>query len=384
MVNFLKVVVLPDTGHVGRPWRRPRDLDSFVKSARRISELYSSFIAELGLLGKHSEMRINAEMARRSETQVRVVVATEGRGNFEIARIEVPRGVSQLDPQTRALLALEAVHGAVQRLGRARDWPSDCLEQAFRKCLEEELDFKWNGYWKSSPDRRLQARCEFRIEDHGFGSCRVVIRDSYTRHDIGVSDQELSAALIAGFKMYSKTMRWHDSGHLTFDHIGAQVPYEITTADVNLSTLSEPHAWPQRDPIMLDSPRPGVVVLGRGVDAPEQQHEIVFLGGGPSDDVPRGYLRGLHKGLERLVRRGESWWADSDLKILEIDYLIHGDTPRIALRRSHNRLRACIHRPLATLQVPNPAAIAHQDVRDLLAAVTQKEGLSSPPSLGWF
>ena len=69
------------------------------------------------------------------------------------------------------------------------------------------------------------------------------------------------------------------------------------------------------------------------------------------------------------------------MAILEIWYDFSAAKPGIALRRSRNRLKATINRPVDTIGALRPGHLAKEDVLALVEAVTLKQGLGPPPRL---
>jgi len=127
-----------------------------------------------------------------------------------------------------------------------------------------------------------------------------------------------------------------------------------------------------------------VHVVGRGATAPEQPPEIRFVGGGPSNGVPRSYQQTLTNLLRQVADEPAwlQWWSAADRAILEIFYWYDVDGCRVTARRGRNKLIAAIERPTSTMQrSPDPAALARQDVGELLAAIRHRMRLPEPPAL---
>ena len=61
-----------------------------------------------------------------------------------------------------------------------------------------------------------------------------------------------------------------------------------------------------------------VVAEGRGASAPEQPHEIIVVGGGPENGVPKAYMEELDRLLNIVA--GETWrhwWSHPPVKLAE-------------------------------------------------------------------
>jgi len=203
--------------------------------------------------GKTSDVQFlcEADLPEGADVEVAVVVAHQS------GRIRLPRGVARLDVQTRALLVLEAVHGGVLRLAQTRGWDLDALEQVRRQCLEERLDFRWNGPWKASPNRALEARGEFRLLDDGFGQTRVAVRDRKTQELVGMSPPAKAYCTSTGFQRSAKTLRWSGSAAVSM------TPWSGILGDhgklgAEIGRLLPWCPWPELEPVDTSSPRPSL------------------------------------------------------------------------------------------------------------------------------
>ena len=381
MPRLSYVFVWPPTGHRRSAWVRPADNDAFVKTARRVCELYSEAIVSLGIEGRSSEIRFMSDVGPKGQAEVEVTVNTEFLGGFESARVLLPRGIAELAPQARGVLVLDVVHGAVLRLAEARGWDAALLESVRDRCLKRTLDYTWESSWKASSHRRYEARAEFRLLDHGFGTTRIAVRDRRSGDVIGISDEAEAFCTQAGFKRSAGTLHWDGSDRLSmapFRGLLGQQEGQLT-AEVNRLRPWTP--WPYLPAVDVHGQGPKVTVTGAGPDAPEQGHEIRIVGGGPMNGVPLRYSVTLGRLLDRIKEHGEAWWADSDLAILEVEYHFSAAKPGIALRKGRNRLKATINRPVETISAARPGKVAKEDVLALVEAITRKQGLGPPPNL---
>lgn len=382
MAVFRDVHFWPSVGSPDRPWLEDPGADAFVKSARRVCELYSEGLARGGLEGPSAQLRLNTHRHEDRDV-VSVTVFTENVGGFEMAGVSLPDGVDLLSGESRGLLVLDVIHGAVERLAAARGWHVAAAVAARDHALEKHLQYSWHGRWKASPGRRHEARARFRLEDDGFGRVRVEVRDRTTGDRVTSSREELAVGTLAGFKRSAATLRWDTSD------LVALTPYCPPTdelrADLRLSVHEVASAGVEDqapDSVDLAAPRPRVVVIGRGPDAPEQPHEIHITGGGPTNGIPQAYLAVLGELLDSLKHDFAAWWSDSEVKLLEIYYRFDADRTTISLRKSHNRLKAFLQRPVQTVtNAPDPAALALSDVQDLVRAVAEEMRLPAPPPL---
>ena len=397
MPHFKYVMVWPPTGPPDRPWCDDGDTEqeAFVRTARSITELYSQGLAPLGIQGRCSELRFFVGHDPGAAA-VEVPVFTERPEGFEAARAELPMGVAALPARERQELVLEVVHGAVLRLARARGWDPDRLDAARRHVLDAGFEFRWDGAWKASPDRRHRARARFRLTDSGYGRARIEVVD---RGDVVVveSADALAFSTWEGFMRSARTLRWdgsaavhlipysglspaNENGLVRLER-GEQGWTSFVDDGVNAgSRAAERSAHPRTTG---EGTRPAVVVRADGPDEPESPTRVVFIGGGPTNDVPEVYLRRLRERLGTLAEEaGQSWWLDAGIKELHVTYYLEPAKPRIRTRLYRNVLSAEIQRNGPGLNyIPEPAAVADRDVENLVAAVRKRTGLGPHPSL---
>lgn len=380
MPKVSQLFIWPPTGWYDKPWVEPDDNDAFVKSSRRVCELYSEGLAQADIDGRCREIRFSSHEASPDPDPVHVLVHTDFISGWEMINIAVPKGAADLTPEARGLLVLDTIHGGVLRLAQARGWDPDKVEHVRQHCLARRLDYTWDGRWKASPSRRYDARGEFRLLDYGFGVTRIAIRDRRTGEVVGASREATAYCTHEGFKRSADSLRWKGSDRVRM------VPFSSIVGDkgklvAKLDDLSPWEPWPEVPEVDLDVPRPSVTVVGRGPDAPEQGPEIIVIGGGPMNGVPGRYHKTLDRLLRALRQRGVEWWSGSDRAILEIEYYFEAARPGVILRRRPNLLKATLNRPVSTMRVDAPDELAVADVQALVDAVTRKEGLGPPPDL---
>ncbi len=383
MAVFRDVYFWPSTGFPDRSWLPDPADDAFVKSARRVCELYSEALVPARLQGPSARLQLMTVDEHQDEDAVKVEVETEFLDVGEIARVSLPDGIDLLTAEQRGLLVLDVVHGAVVRLAQARGWDVTAAAAARDHALNQQLVFTWAGPWKASRNRKYEARPLFRLQDDGYGRVRIEVRERDSHEPVARSPEALAFSTLEGFKRAATTLRWEASSSVGL------VPYSGLLGD-RMGDLrvaldgGDPHSELPEPLAPLDPalPRPRVLVLGRGPNAPEQEHQISVLGGGPMNDVPHRYHSVLDNLLGAVEKDFGPWWSTSDLALLEIEYWFGAKQPKIVLRRGKNRLRAFIHRPVQTLvAASDPAGLAVSDVRALLAAVAAKMRLPSPPPL---
>lgn len=133
--------------------------------------------------------------------------------------------------------------------------------------------------------------------------------------------------------------------------------------------------------LALAPPPYAVLGVGRGVSAPEQPHEILICGGGPTNGVPAAYLDELTRLLDMVA--GEAWagwWQASPVKVAEVFYWFDAAKPGVRVRVGA-KVIASIDRPVATMRGANPVELAHHDVARLTERLASRLDLPERPAL---
>jgi hypothetical protein len=145
MAVFRDVRFWPSTGFPDGPWLLDPSYDAFVKSARRVCELYSEGLGPARLHGPSARLQLMTADEHQDEGAVKVEVETEFLDVGEIARVSIPDGIDRLTAEQRGLLVLDVVHGAVVRLAEARGWDVTAAAAARDHALNQQLVFTWAG-----------------------------------------------------------------------------------------------------------------------------------------------------------------------------------------------------------------------------------------------
>lgn len=392
MARLRVVEFWPSTGLPGAAWSSDRGEDAFVKSARSVCELYSEALLSLQVQAPLSTLRFTCARDRHpTDGEVLVEIFVDRAQGFELARVSLPNGVEDLEPEARALLSLEVVHDAVVRLGAARGWETDVLEVARRHALDQGLRFVWAGPWNSSPDRQHRARAVYRLADDGYGRVIIEIQRSSDETAVAVSEEALAFSTSEGFKRSARTLRWdgrdtaqlvpycglggEEQGLLRLDRTSQPGGTEL---EVGLATPSAGWLAPSEE---TEGFR--VVVRARGANSSEVEPEIVVFAGGSRNQLARKYSTAF----AALLGPAESpallaWWSDAEAGVLEITCSEEAGEPKIRTRSGNNKLAAWIYRPITAIAgAGDPVLLARQDVMDLLAAVRRRTGLGPHPDL---
>jgi hypothetical protein len=215
-----------------------------------------------------TELRLRADVDPRrgtdSETRIEVHVTAGKWNGDDAASIFLPaEGLEDLDPQTRAMLVLDSIHSAVTAMGKGWSWPSSALAADRAECVSRRLDYQWASPWKWSRDRKSQARCEYRIDDHGSGWSRLAIRSKDADAPERMSESIASPGIASTFEMLSRSIRWRGSDQLTIDTFDqrSRSLTRIIAASFDVHSFAPYADWPPFDPPDLSSPSIPVVVV---------------------------------------------------------------------------------------------------------------------------
>jgi hypothetical protein len=176
--------------------------------------LYSDGLADLGMEGPRAELSLAlAEPIDPSASGVRVSVwKREPDDGPERAFATLCPGADLLDARGRAALVLDVVHAAVQRLAEARGWDPSRLDACRQHVVEQDFTYRWDGPWKSSPDRRHQARATYRLDEpDGFGRMRLEVRRRGEGGSILTSTPAVASCVASRFRDSAATLGWSDS-----------------------------------------------------------------------------------------------------------------------------------------------------------------------------
>lgn len=208
MARFRVIEVWPMTGRRDRPLTESVETDAWVKSARRVAELYSEALALAELQGPVGSLRFMSFPVTDGSDEVRIEVDLDRPDGTESARVWVPAEVARLSPAARGRLVLDVIERTLTELAPHRDWSLAPIVAAREHVLDRSLCFEWASPWRTSPDRRLQARAVFRLADDGYGRAVIEIRDRTTEALVARSAEGLAYSTLAGFKRSAATLTW--------------------------------------------------------------------------------------------------------------------------------------------------------------------------------
>lgn len=415
MPRFRRVEVFPMSGWWDTAWvSGDPDGDAFAKVSRGICDAYSSALSPATMPHTVSSLRIFvgadqlADGGLHDPHQTVVFSPTfTGRVHegFEQAAVRVGAGFAELGLEDQREVALDAVHAAASGLARFRGMDLTVFDRARASVVAAGYVFTHLGDWKTSPDRRWRARCSFRTLPDGFGRLVVQVESTDGSRAAQTSEQ-IAWTTAEGFVRTTKTLRWTardrievvpsvgpygivggvfgvqldatSPGALRLDEVQAPAPPGPAAgrtrsdgqASSDVPAPPRPRAGGPPPPVALVLPDP-------------RAHEIVTVGGGPTNYVPDRWVRTLHGLFGQLLEsQWQEWWAASDVPKLEVWWAAQADGPeRFSVRRGKDKVIARIERTRTGLRDLDPAQAARDDLAGLMAAVQQRMGLAAPPAL---
>lgn len=377
----------PAQGRADRPTDEDPVADVAIRGSRSVAELYSEALTELELPNSCTELRLFTSHHPSLREVHAVVQVDRAQTGFEMAHVQVPTAFAARTAPVRALMLLEAVHGITRRLAAARGWDPTALDACRQHVLDSDLEYRWSSAPKASPDRRHQARADFRLTADGYGRVRLHVVRREDGVTVASSGEAVAFCTREGFRRAARSLRWHGSDRVSL------VPYDFVPAqrggEVSLSRVDD--AWhgrvvehtsvrpvPAGDPTL---PPLAVRVEGSGASAPEQPPSVVFVGGGP---LQSGQITSFHTAFCKEMRRlaspaGQAWWSEADLRLLEVQILYDGERPRVRGRRGKQVLRVFVDRPPSSLDGRDPPALARAVAEDVVDLVRRRTGLGPHP-----
>lgn len=358
-------------------------VEALKRVSRAVCELYSEALRPLGLPAKSSRIELFCVEDPLAVDHVAVVVWLDPLLESELGRVAVPESVAGFGADQLASLALAIVDGAMRRLGQARGWPDSAMDRAREHVVSSGFRFVWHGAWKSSRDRRLRARLRVELLDTGFGELTTQVAGRDSGELVAESSPYQAYATVEGYQRSGRTLRWVAGDELEVaPYCGPRGLYEDEKVRFRVG-LRDP-ARPER---LTSTRRPVAVplpvrVFGRGPQAPEQPHQIMPGGMGPTNGVPRSYQEELRRLFDQLTTPPwQEWWSGAPHAVLEIDANFEPKRQGPTVRAGNNVVRARINRSPTTLNRANGPEEARNDLRDLLDHVRARFDLDPIPSL---
>lgn len=223
MARFRGVDFYPFEGFPDRLWGPSAEgsgdplADAFLRAARPVVALYSEALEQVHVDGPRGSLMIFVT-ERLEPTDVRLVVwAAEPTLGPERAFVTLCPPVGRLDATGRAGLALDVVHAAVRELAAARGWDPDVFDACRDHVVAHDHVYTWDGPWRTSPDRRHQARARYRISDpDGFARARLEVRRRADGTVVVSSPQAVGFCTTRDLRASASTLQWSGSGEVGF------------------------------------------------------------------------------------------------------------------------------------------------------------------------
>jgi hypothetical protein len=222
MPRFVRVEMYPPEGFPNRLWGPTPENpgiplhDAFLRAARPVVELYSEALDRVGLDGPRAELVLFVTEPVSTREEVTVEVWRRPRDLMpETGFVGLSRSVGRLGPAGRARVALEVVDTAARTLAAARGWDASVLDACRAHVMHRHHRYEWTGPWKSSPDRRRQARARYRIaEPDGLARVRLELRRRGDDDAVATSPPALAASTSVRLRRSAATLAWDGSRHV--------------------------------------------------------------------------------------------------------------------------------------------------------------------------
>lgn len=227
MARFSRVDLYPFTGFPDRLWDStlypPGDplRDAVLRAARPVTALYSEALPH-DVTGPRSTLLVSITQGSSADGVALTVWEREPDEGPEWGFATLCSEVGRLDARGRAALVLDVVHAAVLELARARGWDPVRFDACREHVMRQDFAYRWAGPWRSSPDRRHQARAAYTLsEPDGFGRVRLEVRRRGEDEVCAVGPPAIAFCDATRFASGASTLGWHGSGHV------AMAPYVI-------------------------------------------------------------------------------------------------------------------------------------------------------------
>lgn len=203
--------------------------------------LYSEALDKVHVDGPRASLVVFMT-GRLEASHVDVVVRDrEPTGTPEWAFVTLCPAVARLDASARARSVLDVADAAVRELGRVRGWDPDAFDVCRDHVVAHDYTYTWHGAWKSSPDRRHQARASYRIgTPDGFARAQLEVRRRADREVVVSSPEAVAFSTTRALRLSAATLEWLDSLEVGFRPRG-RVP--TTNPDERITGRAESDGW---------------------------------------------------------------------------------------------------------------------------------------------
>jgi hypothetical protein len=255
--------------------------------------------------------------------------------------------------------------------------------------VDRAYEFRWSSPPKRSPDRRHEARADFRLTPDGYGRARLVVVRTEDGVEVAATEEALAYCTREGFVRAAKSLRWHGKDHLSM------VPYDAVPAvrggELTLTRTGD--AWsgtavdhlsvrpvPDGDPGL---PALEVSVVGRGATADEDPPRIDFVGGGPIQTPAISQFHDVFREEMALLQSpaGQSWWAGSGLQRLDVQVGYQAARTGVRGRVTGSRLGIFVDVSDDSLVEGDHESLARELADTVVGLARRRTGLGPHPQL---
>ena len=376
MPRLTKVWIWPAEGKTTKPWDESPEIDSFLKTSRRVSEAFRQALERHNIRTRDPEIEImlDDEVGDR-DIVVQAIERGVDRGP-ESATITVSRDFHRLDEYTRAFFVADALHAIATRLGTVHGWHLAAINSAMDAVRVEDYAFEWVGPWKPNADKTMRVRVRARLLDDGFGRVRLEFAGADDTTPVSSTGEVVAGTTRGDFKRISKSVAWSGGNAVTARGLGRGFAASADSGQMrSLSPVKQPLAnFAEPDPAL---PLPRIVVA----DAPPISFTI---GGGPVNKVPKKYVAQLDDLFAHLCddEGWVAWWLQFGVADVELEYDFDSKVISSRITVAGERMTCSVLRPAKSVAKGlDGIAMARADVMALLDAVRVHTGRDSHPPL---
>ena len=224
MARFARVDLYPFTGFTDDLWdsleHPPGDplRDAVLRAAPAVTALYAEALAHVDVTGPRAWLLISLTHGRTDRVIELAIWSAEPDDGPERGFVTLCPEVGRLDARGRAHLVLDVVHAGVVTLASARGWDPRLFDACRQHVVDRDFTYRWTSPWKSSPDRRHQARAAYTLgEPDGFGRVRLEVRRRGEGDSCEASPPAIAYCHAPRFARSAATLAWDGSDQVGLD-----------------------------------------------------------------------------------------------------------------------------------------------------------------------
>lgn len=105
----------------------------------------------------------------------------------------------------------------MRELARLRGWAPDTFDVCRDHVIARDHAYTWDGPWKTSPDRRHQARASYRIgTPDGFARARLDVRRRADGEVVVSSEEAVGFCTTRDLRLSADTLQWSGPSEVGF------------------------------------------------------------------------------------------------------------------------------------------------------------------------